>query len=186
MEADQGYELHFWAGSQRRWRRLDDGSDTRWLVTCQAIPYATHETFFTVSLHCSPKHLWGDKSVLPLCGIQNLFWFYVGNWPFFGDLRLHKVRRLQLELFVTIFNHIFPQIIIFEMDSNDEIDDLIGVMFSQCMSSFRSRWGNSGCNPREKEEWSHFRKRRWEGRPPYEISCWGRVLVHPRTKDPFK
>ena len=26
--------------------------------------------------------------------------------------------------------------------------------------------------------------RRWEGRPPYDTSCWGRMLVNPRTKDP--
>ena len=29
-----------------------------------------------------------------------------------------------------------------------------------------------------------FRTRKWEGRPPYELSCWGRMLVHPRTRDP--
>lgn len=29
-----------------------------------------------------------------------------------------------------------------------------------------------------------YRYRRWEGRPPYEMSCWGRMLVHPRTRDP--
>ena len=29
-----------------------------------------------------------------------------------------------------------------------------------------------------------YKFRRWEGRPPYEMSCWGRVLVHPRTQDP--
>ena len=29
-----------------------------------------------------------------------------------------------------------------------------------------------------------FRHRKWEGRPPYEMSCWGRMLVSPRTKDP--
>ena len=30
----------------------------------------------------------------------------------------------------------------------------------------------------------NFRTRRWEGRPPQEMSCWGRMLVHPRTQDP--
>lgn len=29
-----------------------------------------------------------------------------------------------------------------------------------------------------------FRHRKWEGRPPYDMSTWGRMLVNPRTKDP--
>ena len=29
-----------------------------------------------------------------------------------------------------------------------------------------------------------YRHRKWEGRPPYDMSCWGRMLVNPRTKDP--
>jgi hypothetical protein len=29
-----------------------------------------------------------------------------------------------------------------------------------------------------------FRHRKWEGRPPYEMSCWGRMLVNPRSRDP--
>lgn len=28
-----------------------------------------------------------------------------------------------------------------------------------------------------------FRHRKWERRPPYEMSCWGRMLVDPRSKD---
>ena len=36
----------------------------------------------------------------------------------------------------------------------------------------------------EKLNEPNFRTRRWEGRPPYEMSCWGRMLIHPRTKDP--
>lgn len=29
-----------------------------------------------------------------------------------------------------------------------------------------------------------YRHRKWEERPPYHMSPWGRMLVHPRTKDP--
>ena len=31
---------------------------------------------------------------------------------------------------------------------------------------------------------SFYRHRRWEDRPPYGMSCWGRMLVNPRTQDP--
>jgi hypothetical protein len=29
-----------------------------------------------------------------------------------------------------------------------------------------------------------YKQRKWEERPPYHMSPWGRMLVHPRTKDP--
>jgi hypothetical protein len=31
---------------------------------------------------------------------------------------------------------------------------------------------------------SYYKHRRFEERPPYAMSCWGRMLVNPRTKDP--
>ena len=45
----------------------------------KAIPYAAHKTFFTVSLFCSLKLFLGDKSVLPFCGLQIIFWFFFSN-----------------------------------------------------------------------------------------------------------
>ena len=35
-----------------------------------------------------------------------------------------------------------------------------------------------------RKEVINFRPRKWEGRPPYDMSTWGRMLVNPRTKDP--
>ena len=78
------------------------------------------------------------------------------------------------------------------MDSDDEIDHLMGGDVGQRMSSFmRRKKGRLEKDEKILEEINvkkrndpHFRTRRWEGRPPYEMSCWGRMLVHPRTKDP--
>lgn len=78
------------------------------------------------------------------------------------------------------------------MDSDDEIDDLMGDDVGQRMSPFmRGKKGRlegdeiilEEINVKKRND-SHFRTRRWEGCSPYEMSCWGRLLVHPRTKDP--
>lgn len=31
---------------------------------------------------------------------------------------------------------------------------------------------------------SYYKHRKFEERPPYAMSCWGRMLVNPRTQDP--
>ena len=78
------------------------------------------------------------------------------------------------------------------MDSDDEVDDLMGGDVGQRMSCFMRRKKErleedekilEEINVKKRND-PHFRTRRWEGRPPYEMSCWGRMLVHPRTKDP--
>ena len=78
------------------------------------------------------------------------------------------------------------------MDSDDEIDNLMGGDLGQCMSSFFQRKQSRLQDDDEvmtevslkKSDETVFRTRRWEGRPPYEMSCWGRMLVHFRTRDP--
>jgi hypothetical protein len=31
---------------------------------------------------------------------------------------------------------------------------------------------------------AYYKQRKFEERPPYATSCWGRMLANPRTKDP--
>lgn len=78
------------------------------------------------------------------------------------------------------------------MDSeNEEEDDMVENITKQMNAFIKRRKLNQECEDVEdfEEELKAvpeyvYRQRKWEERPPYNMSPWGRMLVHPRTKDP--
>ena len=78
------------------------------------------------------------------------------------------------------------------MDSDeDDIEKFVGDI-GRSMGAFMKRKQGRDADIEDhylirginKVEEQTYKFRRWEGRPPYEMSCWGRMLVHPRTRDP--
>ena len=78
------------------------------------------------------------------------------------------------------------------MDSSDDDIEKFTGDIGRNMAAFMRRKKSRGDDVEEhplirginKVDEPVYKFRRWEGRPPYEMSCWGRMLVHPRTQDP--
>ena len=81
------------------------------------------------------------------------------------------------------------QFTFFAIDSSDDDIEKFTGDFGRNMAAFVRRKKSRGDDVEEHHLIRRinepvYKFRRWEDRPPYEMSCWGRMLVHPRTQDP--
>jgi Plant transposon protein len=78
------------------------------------------------------------------------------------------------------------------MDSGNEEEEDVVESMTEKMNAFIKRRnlkreveeGAEIEQEHQKVKQFFYRQRKWEERPPYHMSPWGRMLVHPRTKDP--